>query len=418
MEIIHPCAVLVKLILYSYGGFMTKIHKLAACLFIGTLVFTGKEAIVLAAGDTVTGLELHTGEEPIAGIELTLNELFQSTDNAHEEVTKYLSKEQASEYNNLAFAKVTSYVNIRSEASEEGEILGKLYDNSAATILSEKDGWYQIESGSVKGYIKADFLITGEEAAALAKQIGSRMATVTTTTLKVREKASLESAVLTLVPEGDELKVLKEEEDWVKISLSESEYGYVSADYVTLRTEYEEAVSIEEEQERLEEEEAAMVSESTSQTYSTDASADSTSSAGSSSDSESTADSSDSDADILGLGSKIAAYAVQFVGNPYEWGGTSLTSGADCSGFTQSVFAHFGISIPRTSRTQANSGSKVSINDLEPGDLVFYTRNGTINHVALYIGNGKVISASSPSTGIRITSLYYRTPYKAVSYIN
>jgi cell wall-associated NlpC family hydrolase len=114
----------------------------------------------------------------------------------------------------------------------------------------------------------------------------------------------------------------------------------------------------------------------------------------------------------------IVEYALQFEGNPYVWGGTSLTRGADCSGFTQSVFRDNGISIPRTSRIQATGGKRVSIDNIEPGDLIFYEKRGTINHVALYIGNGKVISASSPSTGIVIKNYDYRQPYKAVSYID
>jgi cell wall-associated NlpC family hydrolase len=394
---------------------MTRIHKLAACFILGTLVFSGKEAVTLAAQETTAGIGLQTSEEPIAGIDLTLNDIFQNSDNAVKEITKCLTSDQENEYANLAFAKVTNYVNIRSEASENSEILGKLYNNSAATLISKENGWYQIESGSVKGYIKADFLVTGEEAATLAKKVGTVMATVTTTTLKVREKASLDSIVLTLVAEDDEFKVLKEEDDWVKISLEGDKSGYVSADYIKVWTEYEEAVSIEEEEERLEEEAAAnQASSNSNQSKSTTKSSSSSSSSSSTSSGSSSSASTNT---TSGVGSQIANYAVQFVGNPYVWGGTSLTNGADCSGFAQSVFAHFGISIPRTSRTQASGGSRVSLNNLEPGDLVFYTNKGTINHVAIYIGSGKVISASSPSTGIRITSLYYRTPYKAVSYI-
>ncbi|HWT27781.1 MAG TPA: C40 family peptidase, partial [Mobilitalea sp.] len=116
--------------------------------------------------------------------------------------------------------------------------------------------------------------------------------------------------------------------------------------------------------------------------------------------------------------SKIVSYALKFNGNPYVWGGTSLTNGADCSGFTQSVFRDNGIYIPRDSRSQASSGTRVSISNIKPGDLVFYSNGSNINHVALYIGNGQVISASSPKLGIRITNIYYRNPVKAVSYIN
>lgn len=390
---------------------MTRIHKLAACFLIGALVFTGKETITHAAVDSLAET---AGGEPVAGIVLTLDEIYQNTDNADKAITKCLTT-TPSEYDNLAFAKVSNYVNIRSEANEDSEILGKLYDNSAARIITEKDGWYQITSGSVKGYIKDDFLVTGNEAVKLTKTLGRKMATVTTTTLKVRDKASLDAAVLTLIPEGDEFRIVKEQEGWIKVALGDNQFGYVSADYVKIQMEFEEAVSIQEEKERLQEEDEA-ASQSVSEGHHSTSSVRSSSKDESSDSGNNQSDSSGSSS--LSLGSRIASYAVQFVGNPYVWGGTSLTNGADCSGFTQSVFAHFGIGISRTSRTQAGGGPRISMDNLRPGDLIFYTNGGTINHVAIYIGGGKVISASSPSTGIRITNYNYRQPYKAVRYTN
>jgi peptidoglycan DL-endopeptidase CwlO len=393
---------------------MIKIHKIATYLMIGTLALAGRAAVAQAS------------EEAVAGIDLTLHELYQSTDNADKEIKSFLA-ETTSEYENLAFAQVTNYVNIRSKASENSEILGKLYNNSAATIIEDKGEWYKIKSGSVNGYIKSEFLVTGEKAAEVAKSTGNRIATVTTTTLKVREKASLDSQVLTLIPMGDEYRILKENKEWIKIAVDQNTSGYVSSDYVDIHTVFEEAVSIEEEQERLEEEAAA--NNQSSNNSSSGSSSSSNSSSGSSnhtskpssnnnsSSGSSGSGSSGSSSSSSSLGGQIASYALKFEGNPYVWGGTSLTNGADCSGFTQSVFAHFGVYIPRTSRTQATGGRRVSLDSLQAGDLIFYSRNGTINHVALYIGNGKVISASSPSTGIRITSYNYRTPVRAVSYL-
>lgn len=127
---------------------------------------------------------------------------------------------------------------------------------------------------------------------------------------------------------------------------------------------------------------------------------------------------SNSNIDFDSLRNEIVAYALQFEGNPYVWGGTSLTKGADCSGFAQSVFRDKGIKIPRTSRAQAASGRNVPLNNIKPGDLVFYSKKGTINHVAIYIGEEKVISASTPSTGIKVSKYDYRSPCKAVSYID
>ena len=106
-----------------------------------------------------------------------------------------------------------------------------------------------------------------------------------------------------------------------------------------------------------------------------------------------------------GTGATIANYALKFVGNPYVFGGTSLTKGADCSGFTMSVHKHFGISIPRSSTAQANSGKAVSISQVQPGDIIYYG-----NHVGIYIGNGKIVHSSTAKTGIKISNYTYRTP--------
>ncbi len=401
---------------------MTKIHKLGAYLLVGTLAFAGKSVIAYAAEGSVT-------EEPIAGINLSLDELFTNSSDADKEITEYFKENVPSEYANLAFAKVSNYVNIRSDANESSEILGKLYNNCAATIIEEKNGWYKIQSGSVKGYIKGDYLVTGEEAVKVAKAVGNRVITVMTTTLKVREKNSQDARVVDLVGEGDNFKVLDEMDGWVKISLGGNVVGYVSTDYVKVDTLYEEAVSLEEEQESIAEEQAANEQDDDNQQSSGNQGTKTptkkptptpTKKPTPSKPSSNTPSKNDTPPSSSGtsLGKAVANYAVKFVGNPYVWGGTSLTNGADCSGFTQSVYAHFGISIPRTSRTQATGARSVSISKLQVGDLIFYAKNGRINHVAIYIGNGKVVSASSPSTGIKIARYNYRTPVKAVRYIN
>lgn len=109
-------------------------------------------------------------------------------------------------------------------------------------------------------------------------------------------------------------------------------------------------------------------------------------------------------------GSQIATYAKKFVGNPYRWGGTSLTKGADCSGFTQSVYKHFGISIPRTSSSQRKAGTKVSsLSKAKAGDLICY-----YGHVAIYLGKNKIVHASSKKTGIKIS---YNAKYRAIASI-
>jgi cell wall-associated NlpC family hydrolase len=363
---------------------------------IGTMAFASPSAIAYAE------------EIPIAGIDLVLDNFYQNNENEAEDIKEYLSLALSPELKDISFAQVTNYVNIRSKASEDSEILGKLYNNAAATILENKGDWSKVKSGSVTGYIKSEFLIVGAKAQEQAKEVGKKVATVTTTTLKVREKASTEATVLTLVPIGDEFIVSKELDGWVKITYEGDKKGYISSEFVEIKTEFEQAVSIEEERERLEEEQAALETQSQN----------SSSNSNSSSSNNSIKPSTNNSSNHSSIRSRIADFAVKYVGNPYVWGGTSLTNGADCSGFTQSVFRNFGISIPRTSRAQAIGGKIVSISNMQPGDLIFYKRGGTINHVSIYIGNGKVVHASSPSTGIRISSYNYRQPSRVVSYIN
>lgn len=388
---------------------MIKVGKLVTYCMIGTIAFASQSVITKAA------------EKPIAGIDLLLNDFYENSANDNKDIKAYLSSEVFKEYSDLSFANVTNYVNIRQKASENSKILGKLYNNSAATILGKKGDWYKIKSGTVTGYIKSEYLVTGSEAAEVAAKVGTRIATVNTTTLKVRQEANTDSTVLTLVPIGEEMTVKKESDNWIKVMVDDQDKGYVSADYVDLTTVYEKAISIEEEQARLEEEEAAREqSQNNSNSSSSSSSSSTVKSSKTTSARASTSSNSDTSSNSSGSStrSKIVNYALKFQGNPYVWGGTSLTNGADCSGFTQSVFRDMGVSIPRDSRSQAGSGRRVSVSSVQPGDLIFYAKRGSINHVAIYIGNGKVISASSPDTGIRITSYDYRTPVKAVSYLN
>ena len=341
------------------------------------------------------------------------------------------AREAEEEKTDIVIAQVDNYLNIRRKASEDSKVVGKLYNNGVGTIIKEKDGWYKIESGSVTGYVKDDYVLAGEEAQKKADEVGDRLAIVTTTTLKVREKAKKDATVLTLVGEGEVLPVKKESKNWVKIK-TDDHSGYVSAEYVELYTENEQAESIEEERARLEREEEAKRAEeearrqellaqqqATSNRNTTHTSNNSTSSSTSSSSSSSSSSSVGSSSQSSGstststgnksLGQQIANYAVQFKGNPYVYGGTSLTNGADCSGFVMSVFRNFGISLPRTSGAQAASGRRVaSISQAQPGDLIAYT-----GHIGIYIGNGKLIHASSPKTGIIISDVNYR-PIKSI----
>lgn len=370
--------------------------------------------IAVVLNDTVLTSEAGKAEENTT--ELVQEEIKESVNKSENETPVVKS-----EYEDIAIAQVTNYVNLRSEPSEEGEILGKLYNNSAATIISTEGDWYKIKSGTVDGYVKAEFVVSGADAEALAKEVGHRTATVNTETLKVRNDAGLEASVQTLIPEGESYDVVEELDGWVKIAVDTDIEGYVSTDYVNLETEFVEAESIEEEKARLEEEERLRKEAEEAAKKADEASAKKKKSE-SKTESTETKETSEAaapavTAPVSGSRAAIVSYALQFVGNPYVSGGTSLTNGADCSGFTYSVFADCGISIPRDSRSQAAGGTPVDISAIQPGDLLFYSNGGSINHVALYIGNGQVVHASTAKTGIKISAYNYRTPCKAVTYI-
>ena len=294
-------------------------------------------------------------------------------------------------FRNLVIAQVNDYVNVRSLPTTESEIVGKLYNNSVGTFISEENGWYQISSGSVTGYVKAEFCVTGEEAIEIARKVGKRIATVNTTTLKVRSEPSLEASVLGLVPLEDQLIVLDETEGWVKVDVEEG-IGWVSKDYVVLHTEFVQAESKEEEAARL-------AKEAEERRRAREAAAAKASSSSGSSTTQTYAVSGDSE-----MGSAVAQYALQFVGNPYVYGGSSLTNGTDCSGFVMSVYANFGVSLPHSSAADRSQGAAVDgLSNAQPGDLICYS-----GHVALYIGNGQIVHASNERTGIIVSNADYR----------
>lgn len=311
-----------------------------------------------------------------------------------EEAQKAAVAAEEEEFKSLVIAQVNDYVNVRDIASEDGEIVGKLYDESVGHFIEEENGWYKITSGNCTGYVKAEYCVTGEDAVELAKEVGVRIATVTTTTLKVRQEPGMEASVLGLVPIEDELVVTEELDGWVKVDIEEG-FGYVSTDYVSLSTEFVEAESKEEEEARLEKErkerEAAREAAAKAQT-------------GRSSSSSATTPV--QTVSGSGTGTDVANYALQFVGNPYVYGGTSLTNGADCSGFVMSVYANYGVSLPHSSAADRNVGYDVGgLENAIPGDIVCYS-----GHVAIYIGNGQIVHASTSKTGIIVSNATYRQP--------
>jgi len=303
------------------------------------------------------------------------------------------------DFRNLVIAQVTNYVNVRDLPDEnEGKIVGKLYDKSVGEFIEEKDGWYKIESGSCTGWVKGEFCVTGDDAVELAKEVGTLLARVNTTTLKVREEPGLDTTVLGLVPIDDELLVVEELDGWIKVDIEEG-YGFVSDEYVDLHTEFVKAESKEEEEIRLAKEKAERDKANA-------AARAARATQGGGGGSSYIPDNPVTYVGGGGSGAAVCNYALQFVGNPYVYGGSSLTHGTDCSGFVMSVYGNFGVGLPHSSAADRSVGYDVGgLANAQPGDIVCYS-----GHVAIYIGNGQIVHASTSKTGIIVSSASYRTP--------
>ncbi|MCI5920413.1 MAG: NlpC/P60 family protein [Roseburia sp.] len=267
-------------------------------------------------------------------------------------------------YTNLGIASVEGNLNVREQATTDSDIVGKMQGDAACEILEVDGEWTKISSGNVTGYVSSEFLLTGDAARARAAEIETTVAKVNTTTLYVREATNTDCRIVALVGTGEELEVLEALDGWYKVSVDDEE-GYISADYVEVSEQLPKAQTI------------------TELKYGQG---------------------------ISDVRVSVVSYATQFVGNPYVWGGTSLTKGADCSGFTMSVMANYGVYLPHSSKAQANCGTRVSASEAQPGDLFFYGSGKSINHVAIYIGNGQIVHASNKKTGIKISNAFYRSP--------
>lgn len=333
--------------------------------------FNENTTVASGVTDTLSG---YLSESAEAAAEITETDTVITASGQEEQEEQEALQEAAAEfgYTNLGVAQVDGNLNVREAPGTEAEVVGKMPNNAGCEILGTEGEWTKIESGKVTGYVKSEYLLTGEAAIAKAREVQQTLATVTTTTLYVREEPNTDCSVITMMPQGEELEVVEVMDGWVKINV-DSDEGYVSSEYVEISTELTKAQTMTE----------VRYGEGVSD-----------------------------------VRVSLVQFATQFVGNPYVWGGTSLTNGADCSGFVLSVFANYGISLPHSSRAQANCGTSISASEAQPGDLFFYGNGSSINHVAIYIGSGQVVHASSPKSGIKISGAYYRTPVKVVRVIN
>lgn len=274
-------------------------------------------------------------------------------------------------YKNLGICNVESgNLNIRETAAEDGKLVGKLPANAGCEIIGTDGDWSQIKSGEVEGYVLSKYLITGTEAWDKACELAQYVATATTGGLRVREAATTESEIIYQLGEGEEIAILDntQGDEWIKVDVDGDE-GYVSAEYVDIDLSLKTAMTL------------------TEARYG---------------------------AGVSDVRMAVCDYALQFVGNRYVWGGTSLTSGVDCSGFTMQIMKQYGVYLSHSSKAQANEGTTISTSELKPGDLIFYGKGKSINHVAIYIGGGQIVHASNKRDGIKISNYTYRTPIKCV----
>lgn len=275
-------------------------------------------------------------------------------------------------YTNLGMSVISSgNLNIRQEASTDSEVIGILTNHNACELLEDAGEWYKVTSGKVTGYVNKQYLVTGDEAEAIAEQEIKTVATVNTETLNVRAEKSTEAEVLSQVGNSEAFTVNSVADGWVEISVDDS-VGYISQDYVTLAQALPTAKTIEQVK------------------YG------------------------DGVSDVR---ASVVSYALQFVGNRYVWGGTSLENGVDCSGFTMRILGKYGVSLPHSSKAQPSCGTKISASEAKPGDLFFYGSGRSISHVAIYIGNGQIVHASNKRDGIKVSNAYYRNPICVARYL-
>ena len=317
-------------------------------------------------------------------------------------------------YENLGVANVSGALNVHREASESSAVVGKMTKDNGCDIKGTKGKWSHIVSGKVNGYVLSKYLLTGDKAKSMAKSVARLRAIVNTKTLNVRTLPSIDSKICDTLSQEEEYTVgnsdIKKEwlQKYIKKNLNKT-FGKKQLKSVNRKAMYQDLnnwimLSIDEQDVFINKDFLEFnydLSKAVTYSSSDTSSGQNNGSSGKGS-----------------IYSKLVAYAMKFLGNKYVWGGTSLTNGTDCSGFTMRIYEHFGYKIPRVSRSQAAFTKTVKASDVKVGDLFFYGNNGYISHVAMYIGNGQIIHASNHRDGIKISNAYYRKPIKIGRVIN
>lgn len=370
-----------------------------------TATVSGNDAATVSGNDAVTGAAAFSTRALEEG--MTLNDLpaltiasgvsFAEVQDPEAISFAVAPDEEESEYANLAIAQVTDYVNVRSLPSTDGEIVGKIYNGSVAQVLAtagDNDDWFQIISGDVEGFIKAEYFLYGEEAEAVIDQYVTYYATVLADRLNVREEQSADSRRIGYIDNGENVKVVEDCGDWLKVQYTDSKQGYVSAEYVSVHEEFVYAKSIEEER-REEAERQALAARAQEAEQSTP--------------------------EVIGnitfptnqytsneeLRTAIVDYAMQYLGNKYVHGGRSLAGGTDCSGFTSYIYKDFGYSLSRTPGGQySTNGRSIGYDEIQPGDIICYGKS-KCTHVGLYIGDGQIIHSANSRKGVIISAADY-----------
>lgn len=307
---------------------------------------------------------------------------------------------EESEYANLAIAQVSSYVNVRSEPNTVSEVVGKMYDGSVAQILAtagENNEWFQVVSGNVEGYIKAEYFIYGDAAVSAVDDYVTRYAVVQVERLNVRQEPDISSGRIGYIDSGERVELVEWGDEWSRVNYTAEKQGYVASMYVTVAEEFVYAKSIEEEQKEL-----AALQELQARTQASEEAAPERMMV-------SAAPPQTNYATVSELRTAVVDYAMQYLGNKYVHGGQSLAAGTDCSGFTCYVYKTFGYSLSRTPQGQYTSaGRGIDMSQIQPGDVICYSSNGsTCTHVGLYIGNGQIIHSANPRKGVIISNYDY-----------